>query len=171
MFLERVPGAFIFIGQDGAYCHHPEYVFDPAVIPVGAALLVDLAISRTAEGGGESAMRRGFLDGRRRTLRRGLRMARAIGRQKALATYVAREMEPSDQQWSDAELDAHIARTALTVNHPAGTCKMGNRKDASSVVDAACRVIGAEALRVVDASVMPDLVGGNINARVIMIAE
>ena len=36
LFLERVPGAFIFIGQDGAYCHHPEYVFDPAVIPVGA---------------------------------------------------------------------------------------------------------------------------------------
>ena len=48
LFLERVPGAFIFIGQDGAYCHHPEYVFDPAVIPVGAALLVDLAISRAA---------------------------------------------------------------------------------------------------------------------------
>jgi metal-dependent amidase/aminoacylase/carboxypeptidase family protein len=46
LFLERVPGAFIFIGQDGAYCHHPEYVFDPAVIPVGAALLVDLAVSR-----------------------------------------------------------------------------------------------------------------------------
>lgn len=55
LFLERVPGAFIFIGQDGAYCHHPEYVFDPAVIPVGASLLVDLAISRAAESGGDPA--------------------------------------------------------------------------------------------------------------------
>jgi 4-pyridoxate dehydrogenase len=118
-------------------------------------------------------IRQNFLaaDEDRRTLRRGLRLARDIGRQKALASYVARELEPASHQWIDAELDEHIARTALTVNHPAGTCKMGNQRDASAVVDPACRVIGAEALRVVDASVMPDLVGGNINAPVIMIAE
>lgn len=46
LFLQRVPGAFFFIGQDGAFCHHPEYVFDPDVIPVGAAVLADLAVSR-----------------------------------------------------------------------------------------------------------------------------
>lgn len=48
LFLERVPGAFFFIGQDGPFCHHPEYVFDPAIVPAGAAMLADLAISRSA---------------------------------------------------------------------------------------------------------------------------
>jgi hippurate hydrolase len=46
LFLQKVPGAFFFIGQAGAFCHHPEFVFDPDVIPVGAAVLADLAISR-----------------------------------------------------------------------------------------------------------------------------
>lgn len=107
----------------------------------------------------------------RRTMRAGLRLARDIGRQQPMARYMSRALSPLDHQWSDDELDAHVARTALTVNHPAGTCKMGKLRDADAVVDPACRVIGADALRVVDASVMPDLVGGNINAPVIMIAE
>jgi hypothetical protein len=50
VLLEQVPGAYFFIGQDGAYCHHPEYVFDTAVIPIGAAILADLAVSRCAAG-------------------------------------------------------------------------------------------------------------------------
>ena len=44
--LEKVPGAFFFIGQDGHYCHHPEFVFDTSIIPIGAAILADLALSR-----------------------------------------------------------------------------------------------------------------------------
>ena len=63
------------------------------------------------------------------------------------------------------------AATAATAHHPLGTCKMGVDGDEMAVVDAELRVRGVEGLRVVDASVMPDLVGGNINAPVIMIAE
>ncbi len=62
-----------------------------------------------------------------------------------------------------------MRRTLGTVYHPIGTCRMGN--DPDSIVDLDFRVRGIDGLRVVDASVMPDLVGGNINAVVIMIAE
>jgi 4-pyridoxate dehydrogenase len=106
----------------------------------------------------------------RRTLRAGLRLAREIGRQKALAPFVAAEAAPGDD-WSDTGLDAHIAATGITAHHPVGTCRMGPDGDAGAVVDAALRVRGVERLRVVDASVMPDVVGGNTNAAVIMIAE
>jgi hypothetical protein len=61
--------------------------------------------------------------------------------------------------------------TAVTAHHPAGTCRMGVVSDKTAVVDSELRVIGVDGLRVVDASVFPDLVGGNINAPVIMIAE
>jgi 4-pyridoxate dehydrogenase len=99
-------------------------------------------------------------------LRAGLRMAREVGRQSPLAPFVASEVTPLN---SDAEIDAHIRATGITVHHPAGTCRMG--ADEGSVVDAELRVRGVDGLRVVDASVFPDLVGGNINAPVIMIAE
>ncbi len=99
-------------------------------------------------------------------LRAGLRMAREVGRQSPLAPFVGVELTPLN---TDAEIDAHIRSTGITVHHPAGTCRMG--VDDGAVVDAELRVRGVEGLRVVDASMMPDLVGGNINAPVIMIAE
>jgi 4-pyridoxate dehydrogenase len=105
------------------------------------------------------------------TLRAGLRLAREIGRQPPLAPFAAEEIAPGRDCPSDAEIDAHIRATAITVHHPLGTCKMGRASDPTAVVDPELRVLGVEALRVVDASVMPDLVGGNINAPVIMIAE
>lgn len=79
------------------------------------------------------------------------------------------EVAPGAGARSDAELEAFVRRTASTTWHPAGTCRMG--RDASAVVDATLRVRGMEALRVVDASIMPTLVSGNTNAPVIMIAE
>jgi len=101
-----------------------------------------------------------------KTLRAGIRMAREVGRQSPLAPFVASEVTPLN---TDTEIDAYIRSTGITVHHPAGTCRMG--ADGDSVVDPELRVRGVEALRVVDASVFPDLVGGNINAPVIMIAE
>jgi len=72
---------------------------------------------------------------------------------------------------TDAEIDAWIKRTAETIYHPVGTCRMGAAGDPMAVVDVECRVQGISGLRVVDASVMPTLVGGNTNAPTIMIAE
>ncbi len=69
------------------------------------------------------------------------------------------------------DVDAYIRRSAITVHHPAGTCRMGSAEDARSVVGADLKVHGVDGLRVVDASVMPDLPNGNINAAVLMIAE
>ena len=105
------------------------------------------------------------------TLRAGVRLAREIGRQSALAPFVAAETGIGSDRRSDSEVDAYIRATAITVHHPLGTCKMGSDRDPDAVVDAECKVRGVEGLRIVDASVMPDLVGGNINAPVIMIAE
>jgi 4-pyridoxate dehydrogenase len=106
-----------------------------------------------------------------KTLRAGLRMARDVCRQAPMAPFMAREIAPGERVISDAELDDHIRSNAITVHHPLGTCKMGLANDRMAVVDAELRVFGAEGLRVVDGSVMPDLIGGHINAPIIMIAE
>jgi len=105
------------------------------------------------------------------TLRAGVRLVREIGRQTPLASFTTGEIAPGPDCRSDAEIDAHIRATAITVHHPLGTCKMARPSDPAAVVDPELKVLGIDGLRVVDASVMPDLVGGNINAAVIMIAE
>jgi 4-pyridoxate dehydrogenase len=110
-------------------------------------------------------------DNDRRTLRDGTRLFRDVARTPALAAFIAREASPGPGIGSDSELDAYIRQTAITVHHPLGTCRMGDPKDSTAVVDPELRVLGTEGLRVVDASVMPDLPGGNINAAVVMIAE
>ena len=118
-------------------------------------------------------IRQNFLatEGDRQTLRAGLRMVREIGRQAPLRPFVAGETAPGEASQSDDALDAHIRATGISVHHPLGTCRMGTPGDAMAVVDSELRVFGVAGLRVVDASAMPDLVGGNINAPVIMIAE
>jgi 4-pyridoxate dehydrogenase len=118
-------------------------------------------------------IRQNFLstDNDKRTIRDGLKLVRRMAQTPPLKDFVARELAPGPSVASDAELDAYIAATAATAHHPLGTCKMGSDGDAMAVVDPTLRVRGITGLRVVDASVMPDLVGGNINAPVIMIAE
>jgi choline dehydrogenase/4-pyridoxate dehydrogenase len=105
------------------------------------------------------------------TLRAGVRLVREIGKQAPLASFTTGEIAPGPNCRSDAEIDAHIRATAITVHHPLGTCKMARASDPDAVVDPELKVLGVDGLRVVDASVMPDLIGGNINAAVIMIAE
>ncbi len=106
-----------------------------------------------------------------KTLRAGLRIARDVCRQPVMAPFMDREIAPGANAVDDADFDAHIRANGITVHHPLGTCKMGLASDKMAVVDAELRVHGVAGLRVVDGSVMPDLVGANINAPIIMIAE
>jgi len=99
----------------------------------------------------------------------GARISREIFAQKPFAPYRGEEIFPGGAARSDADLETFIRRKAETIYHPVGTCRMGAGSDA--VVDSELRVHGVEGLRVVDASVMPTLIGGNTNAPVIMIAE
>ena len=107
----------------------------------------------------------------RATMRAGVRLARGISAQPSMKPYIAAEMAPGAAKTTDSEIDAYVRATAITVHHPLGTCKMGTEQDDEAVVGLDLKVRGAEGLRVVDASVMPDLVTGNINAAVVMIAE
>ncbi len=107
----------------------------------------------------------------RRTLREGLRLVRAVASRAPLTPFIAAEVSPGPGADGDAALDAHVRASAATAHHPLGTCRMGGDADPDAVVDPELRVRGVESLRVIDASVMPDLVGGNINAAVIAIAE
>jgi len=102
-------------------------------------------------------------------LRDGVKMVRKILGQTAMAPYRGEEIAPGASVQSDEDLETWIRASAETIYHPVGTAKMGT--DGMAVVDERCRVHGIEGLRVVDASVMPTLVGGNTNAPTIMIAE
>jgi choline dehydrogenase-like flavoprotein len=104
-----------------------------------------------------------------RSLREGVKLARDLLNRKALDPYRGAEVLPGPDTKSDAEIDAWIPTAAIAAFHPAGTCAMGAGPEA--VLDPELRVRGAERLRVVDASAMPDLVSGNINAGIVMMAE
>lgn len=104
-------------------------------------------------------------------LRAGVRFAREIAAQPAMQPFIEREFLPGGDKTADADIDAHIRKTSITVHHPLGTCRMGPANDEMAVVDPELRLKGLAGCRVVDASVMPDMVTGNINAAVIMIAE
>jgi choline dehydrogenase len=99
----------------------------------------------------------------------GIRLSREIIASQPFAPFRGPEVFPGEDVRTRTELVQMIRRKAETIYHPAGSCRMGS--DAASVVDPQLRVRGVEDLRVVDASVMPHLIGGNTNAPTIMIAE
>ncbi|MGL4238305.1 GMC family oxidoreductase [Tabrizicola sp.] len=102
-------------------------------------------------------------------LMNGLKIARNIVAAPALRRYVQQETLPGHKVISDVELEADIRARAETIYHPVGTCRMG--RDESSVTDPQGRVRGVDGLRVVDASLMPQIIAGNTNAPTMMIAE
>ena len=99
----------------------------------------------------------------------GMKLLRRIMDQPAMRRYIAEQRVPDPSRTSDADLLAFARETGTTVFHPTSTCRMG--ADATAVVDERLRVRGFEALRVIDASIMPTVVSGNTNAAVVMIAE
>ncbi|MDO5102624.1 MAG: choline dehydrogenase [Lautropia sp.] len=101
--------------------------------------------------------------------RAAIRITREIFRQPALDAFRGQVITPTDNLQSDAELDAYVRQHAETAYHPSCTCAMGMGDEA--VVDGQGRVHGLEGLRVVDASIMPDIITGNLNATTIMLAE
>ena len=100
---------------------------------------------------------------------RGFKQMRALLNQPALAGYRGQELPASATAQTDEEIEAFVRNHADTIYHPVGSCRMGDGP--LDVVDAQLRVHGIQGLRVVDASIMPRVVGGNTNAPTIMIAE
>lgn len=106
----------------------------------------------------------------RHCMRDGVRLARRIGENPALARHKRADLSPTPADLADdAAIDAWVRAGANTIFHPAGTCRMGS--DPASVVDPALRVRGVDNLRVADASVMPTVIGGNTSAPTMMIGE
>jgi choline dehydrogenase len=103
------------------------------------------------------------------TMIRGVHLAREIYRQKPIADLIVREIFPGADIAADADIERAIRARASHRAHPTGTCAMG--VDENAVVDAQLRVRGIDGLRVVDASVMPEIIGGNTNVPTMMMAE
>lgn len=105
----------------------------------------------------------------RRVLRKGVGLVRSLFDRPELRAFSG--LDAGALNMGDHDLDTHIRATAGTVRHPCGTCRAGAESDPQAVTNGQFDVIGMTGLKVVDASVMPDLVGGNINAVVIALAE
>jgi len=100
-----------------------------------------------------------------------LRLTREVFAQPAFARYRGREIQPGESVQSDEQIDTFIRARVESAFHPSCSCRMGRASDPLAVVDAQARVIGTQALRVVDSSIMPSITTGNLNAPTIMLAE
>jgi choline dehydrogenase-like flavoprotein len=105
------------------------------------------------------------------TLIRAMREARRIVNMPALKKLSGLELSPGPGVTDDASLEAFIRERVATTYHPVGTCKMGPGTDSLAVVDPQLRVHGIDGLRIADASIMPNVPGGNTSAPTMMIGE
>jgi len=156
---------------------------NPRTLPRRHGFVLHVAVLRPATRGrielssadpaAKPVMRPHFLQDRGdvEALLAGLKEARRILSMPALARYSGAEVSPGPAVKSDAELEAFIRANVATTYHPVGTCKMGPQRDSMAVVDARLRVHGLIGLRVADASIMPDIIGGNTSAPSMMIGE
>ena len=103
--------------------------------------------------------------------RRCIRLTREIFGQSAMEPFVKGEITPGAALLSDDDLDGFIRDHVESAYHPCGTARMGRPDDPGAVVDAECRVIGVDALRVADSSIFPQITNGNLNAPSIMVGE
>ncbi|RLN97986.1 hypothetical protein BBJ28_00025233, partial [Nothophytophthora sp. Chile5] len=100
-----------------------------------------------------------------------VRLTREVFAQTAFDEFRGDAVTPIDSIQSDPELDAWVRQYACTDYHASSTNRMGAESDVNSVVDSQTRVHGLESLRIIDASIMPNIVSGNLNAPTIMLAE
>ena len=100
-----------------------------------------------------------------------VRLTREILAQKAFDPFRGKEIQPGSNVQSDDEIDGFIRDHAESAYHPCGTCRMGAPEDPMAVVDPEARVIGVDALRVVDSSIFPRITNGNTNAPSILVGE
>ncbi|ESO10391.1 hypothetical protein HELRODRAFT_183668 [Helobdella robusta] len=100
-----------------------------------------------------------------------VRLTTEVFSQRAFDDYRECLLDKNLKLSTDDEIDSFVRSTSETAYHPCGTAKMGSENDKSAVVDSKCRVLGIDKLRVVDASIMPSILSGNLNAPVIMMAE
>lgn len=100
-----------------------------------------------------------------------VRITREIFRQPAFDEYRGPEIQPGDHVQTDEQIDEFLREHLESAYHPCGTCRMGDRNDPMAVVDPETRVIGVDALRVVDSSIFPHVTNGNLNAPSIMTGE
>ncbi len=100
-----------------------------------------------------------------------VRLTREIFEQAAFDPYRGAEIQPGDKVQTDEEIDNFIREHVESAFHPCGTCKMGAVDDPMAVVDAECRVIGVDGLRVADSSIFPRITNGNLNGPSIMVGE
>ena len=110
-------------------------------------------------------------EGDMREMRDSIILAREIFAQKAFDPFRGEEIRPGPEVQTTSQMDEFIRDTAETNYHPCCTCKMGQVDDPMAVVDPETKVIGLDGLRVVDASIMPSMVSGNLNGPTIMMAE
>jgi choline dehydrogenase len=108
-------------------------------------------------------------EGDRAEMRAAVRLTREIIEQSAFDTLRGAELAPGSNIQSDEDIDAFVRERGESAYHPSCTCRMG--EDPMAVVDASGRVHGVDGLRVIDASIMPSIVSGNLNAPTIMMAE
>jgi len=149
---------------------HPFSAFTCSMCPLQPQARGSVRI-RSADPGEAPAIRYNFLstEDDRNTAVAGLKLLRRLVRSPALRPYVAAEEAPGERVQSDADWLDYCREAGGSVYHPVATCRMGT--DALAVTDARLRVRGISGVRVVDASIMPAVVSGNINAAVIAVAE
>ncbi|MDH6169991.1 4-pyridoxate dehydrogenase [Variovorax boronicumulans] len=100
-----------------------------------------------------------------------IRVIREIANQPGMQRHIAEEVAPGPSVDTDSAVLAYLRSTASTLHHPVGTCRMGRSEERNAVLDSDMRVFGVQQLRVIDASSMPRIVRGPVNAPVIMMAE
>ena len=105
-------------------------------------------------------------------VREAVRICLDLAGQSQISQFLNSRITPTDEELSSNDsLDDWLLRTGTTSYHQAGTCKMGPSSDDLAVVDQYCKVHGLDGLRVVDASIMPDVIRANTNATTLMIGE